>query len=62
MRYTVHEKLQNFAAEEERGTWEESARTEFFGSLFGARRMLDESEHEHGVVEGEAEALRLFRN
>ena len=62
VRYTVHEKLQNFAAEEERGTWEESARTEFFGSLFGARRMLDESEHEDGVVEGEAEALRLFRN
>jgi protein AATF/BFR2 len=63
VRYTVHEKLQNFAAEEERGTWEESARTEFFGSLFGARRMLDESEHEEdGVVDGEAEALRLFRN
>jgi protein AATF/BFR2 len=63
VRYTVHEKLQNFAAEEERGTWEESARTEFFGSLFGARKMLDESEHvEDGAEDGEAEALRLFRN
>jgi protein AATF/BFR2 len=63
VRYTVHEKLQNFAAEEERGTWEESARTEFFGSLFGARRMLDETEHvEDRAEDGEAEALRLFRN
>jgi protein AATF/BFR2 len=70
VRYTVHEKLQNFAAEEERGTWEESARREFFGSLFGARRMLDENEQdgtgdgatEEGMVDGEAEALRLFRN
>jgi protein AATF/BFR2 len=63
VRYTVHEKLQNFAAEEERGTWEESARTEFFSSLFGARRMLDESEHvEDRAEDGEAEALRLFRN
>ena len=69
VRYTVHEKLQNFAAEEERGTWEEGARREFFGSLFGARRMLDEDdrenrdvEEEEVMVDGEAEALRLFRN
>ena len=71
VRYTVHEKLQNFAAEEERGTWEESARSEFFGSLFGAKRILDENDHgagegdgdmEDGMINGEAEALRLFRN
>lgn len=73
VRYTVHEKLQNFAAEEERGTWEEGARREFFGSLFGRRGVLDEGDREFdgdegrvgledGVVDGEAEALKLFRN
>jgi protein AATF/BFR2 len=65
VRYTVHEKLQNFAAEEERGTWEESARREFFGSLFGKKGVLDENDgegEEDGVVDGEKEALRLFRN
>ena len=70
VRYTVHEKLQNFATEEDRAVWEESAGREFFGSLFGARRMLDEDHHdraqyedlEDGLVDGEAEALMLFRN
>jgi protein AATF/BFR2 len=67
VRYTVHEKLQNFAAEEERGTWEESARREFFGSLLGKRGALDENTNDvegedDGVVDGEKEALRLFRN
>lgn len=74
VRYTVHEKLQNFAAEEERGTWEESARREFFGSLFGNRRVLDEGENgvqegerggedeDEGMVDREVEALRLFRS
>ena len=68
VRYTVHEKLQNFAAEEERGTWEESARREFFGSLFGNRRALDEvvdgagNAEDETLIDGEAEALRLFRS
>jgi protein AATF/BFR2 len=72
VRYTVHEKLQNFAAEEERSTWEEGARREFFGSLFGRRGILDEGHDgldaeecrvgsEDGVIDGEADALRLFR-
>jgi protein AATF/BFR2 len=66
VRYTVHEKLQNFAAEEERGTWTESARREFFGSLFGGQGMLDEREEigdevmDTGV--GEEGVLRLFRS
>ena len=68
VRYTVHEKLQNFTAIEGRGTWEESARKEFFGSLLGNRRALDE-EHdaedvadEMDVANREAGALKLFRN
>ena len=69
VRYTVHEKLQNFTAEEERGTWEEGARREFFGSLFGAKRVLDEEE-DVGLgleemkdgIDGETEALKLFRS
>ncbi len=69
VRYTVHEKLQNFAVEEERGTWEENARREFFGSLFGNRRVLDEDldgtgeiDEDGMLIDGEAAALRLFRS
>lgn len=67
--YTVHEKLQNFAAEEERGTWTENARREFFASLFGGTGMLEEgrdvdedgdADGDEGV--GEEGALRLFRS
>jgi protein AATF/BFR2 len=61
VRYTVHEKLQNFAAEEERGTWTEGARREFFASLFGGRGVLDENAEGDEVV-GEESALRLFRS
>ncbi|KIX96555.1 uncharacterized protein Z520_07821 [Fonsecaea multimorphosa CBS 102226] len=77
VRYTVHEKLENFMAPEDRSTWTESARHEFFGSLLGARiGALDERERSddaEGGVDGiladgdgdedtgEVEALRLFR-
>jgi len=37
MRYTVHEKLQNFMAREERGSWEERQVGELFGGLLGRR-------------------------
>ncbi|KAI5286782.1 rRNA-processing protein bfr2 [Ascosphaera aggregata] len=35
MRYNVHEKLQNFMAPEDRGSWGKAAREEFFASLLG---------------------------
>lgn len=66
MRYTVHEKLQNFMAPEDVGSWGERQRGELFGSLFGRKVRLgeDEDDGEDGEgeeVEGEGEAgLRLF--
>ncbi|EGD86686.2 protein bfr2 [Trichophyton rubrum CBS 118892] len=35
MKYNVHEKLQNFMAPEDRGSWSNRARDEFFASLLG---------------------------
>ncbi|PGH02234.1 hypothetical protein AJ79_07683 [Helicocarpus griseus UAMH5409] len=68
MRYTVHEKLQNFMAPENRGTWGDRAKEEFFASLLGrsARGVLGEDDDE--VMEDEEEenveesGLKLFRN
>ncbi|KAL2853478.1 apoptosis-antagonizing transcription factor [Aspergillus pseudoustus] len=70
MRFDVHEKLQNFMAPEERGTWTTHARDELFASLLGKtasgllgeededdRKWGDESEDED-MEEG---GLRLFR-
>ncbi|KAG9789443.1 Protein bfr2 [Exophiala dermatitidis] len=79
VRYTVHEKLENFMAPEDRNTWEDAARTEFFASLLGnaAGKVLNEPEEDEdgeeqedvdgdgavdGTTNGEAAALRLFRN
>lgn len=66
MRYTVHEKLQNFMAPEDRGTWAERAADELFGSLFGAKMGLgeDEDEEEREEEEGEDEeaGLMMFRS
>ena len=42
LRYTVHEKLQNFMAPEDRSTWGERQTDELFGSLFGQRMELGE--------------------
>ncbi|KAI4726274.1 TRAUB-domain-containing protein [Aureobasidium sp. EXF-10728] len=66
MRYTVHEKLQNFMAPEDRGVWGERAADELFGSLFGAKMGLGEDEEEEQSEkdegEGEEEAgLMMFR-
>lgn len=64
LRYTVHEKLQNFMAPEDRTTWTESACREFFSSLFGQRTMLNEADIEQTEDlnnTGEEQALRLFR-
>ena len=66
LRYTVHEKLQNFMAPEDRGTWGERQVDELFGSLLGRRVVLGEQEglEEDGMekVDGEEEGLRLFRS
>lgn len=62
MRYTVHEKLQNFMASEDRGTWGERQRDELFGGLLGRRGALREDEEGDGSDgDGEEEGLRLFR-
>jgi len=72
VRYTVHEKLENFMATEDRTTWPDAARTEFFGSLFGQSRALDENDEDedrdevsvNGRDEDErrqVQALKLFR-
>jgi len=53
LRYTVHEKLQNFMAPEDRATWGERQTDELFGSLFGQRIRLDEGE---GVEDVESDA------
>lgn len=66
IRYTVHEKLENFMAAEDRNTWTGAAKMEFFGSLLGnvnalVERQVEElDEVDEDVAEGEA--LRLFRS
>ncbi|KAK9440983.1 protein BFR2 [Metarhizium brunneum] len=65
MRFTVHEKLQNFMAPEDRRGWEQEAIDRFFGTLFGRKLELDEDESDHEEMEGvdiEEEGLKLFRN
>ena len=68
MRYTVHEKLQNFMAPEDRGVWGERQRAELFSGLLGRRVEMGEEmdvdgEGEDVDVEArrEEEALMLFR-
>lgn len=72
MRYTVHEKLQNFMAPVDRGSWGERQRGELFRGLLGRKIALGEGEDEEGKgdedgdekmmgvgVDGEG-GLRLF--
>lgn len=68
MRYTVHEKLQNFMAREDRGRWGERQVDELFGGLLGRKVVGGLSEDVvDGVGDGDgdddraAEGLRLFR-
>ena len=67
MRFTVHEKLQNFMAPEDRGSWEPAAIDRFFGTLLGQKMTLGEEEvsndgeAENGVSL-EEEGLMLFRS
>ncbi|OCL03706.1 TRAUB-domain-containing protein [Glonium stellatum] len=67
LRYTVHEKLQNFMAPEDRGAWGERQIDELFGSLFGRRMELGEevekSDEDIGDNEDLVEqGLLLFRS
>ncbi|KAL9102314.1 MAG: hypothetical protein Q9163_002532 [Psora crenata] len=69
MRYTVHEKLQNFMAPDDRGSWGERQREELFASLLGSRLgLIGRSDGEEATEGGEfideavggREGLRLF--
>ncbi len=66
LRYTVHEKLQNFMAPENRCTWSERQTDELFSSLFGQRTALaenldDEEREDHNEVRDTAETgILLF--
>ncbi|KAK3956714.1 apoptosis-antagonizing transcription factor [Pseudoneurospora amorphoporcata] len=69
LRFTVHEKLQNFMAPEDRRSWEEHAIDRFFGTLFGQKMVLKEEEEaekdedeEMGGVSVEEAGLKLFRS
>lgn len=65
LRFTPHEKLMNFMAPETIGNtrWGDRQIEEFFGSLFGGRKVLDEDERDEEDEGGdeEEEGLRLFR-
>lgn len=66
LRYAVHEKLQNFMAPEDRGTWGSRQVDDLFSSLFGRKVELMEREvsdpEEDGTDEmGGKEGLKLFR-
>jgi protein AATF/BFR2 len=60
MRYTVHEKLQNFMAPHDLGDWGERQRDELFGSLLGARRGLGENASDDEEDQANDGGLRLF--
>ena len=65
MKFTVHEKLMDFMAAEDRGTWGARQRDELFGGLvggFGGWGVLREEEGEGEGEEEVEEGLRLFRN
>ncbi|KAA8644544.1 hypothetical protein EYZ11_006877 [Aspergillus tanneri] len=70
MRFDVHEKLQNFMAPEDRGSWTSHAREEFFASLLGktASGLLREGDEEEDGSDVESDedreegGLRLFRS
>jgi protein AATF/BFR2 len=66
MRFTVHEKLQNFMAPEDRSSWEPHAIDRFFGTLLGQKMTLGEDVQDEEVEEDamiiEEEGLKLFRS
>ena len=67
MRYTVHEKLQNFMAPQDLGTWSERQTDELFGGLLGRRvrdglgeNIRSRREPEDLEADAETEGLKLF--
>ncbi|KAF2494895.1 TRAUB-domain-containing protein [Lophium mytilinum] len=67
LRFTVHEKLQNYMAPEDRSTWGERQVDELFGSLFGRKMELaeDAEQKDEDMRDDEDAAeqgLLLFRN
>jgi protein AATF/BFR2 len=66
LRFTVHEKLQNFMAPEDRGSWGERQKDELFGGLFGRRvglgEDMDEGVQSEEEMNAEEEGLMLFRS
>lgn len=53
MRYAVHEKLQNFMAPEDRGSWGERQTRELFAGLLGRKVTLGEEEGDDDDEEGD---------
>jgi protein AATF/BFR2 len=65
MRFTVHEKLQNFMAPEDRGSWEPEAIDRFFGTLLGQKMTLGEEmevDEDEDEMPLEEQGLMLFRS
>ncbi|KAK5136768.1 hypothetical protein LTR08_002064 [Meristemomyces frigidus] len=67
LRYTVHEKLQNFMAPENRSTWGERQTGELFGSLFGQTLGLGEGreDEDEDLMDGadvQEAGLMMFRS
>jgi protein AATF/BFR2 len=67
LRYTVHEKLQNYMAPEDRSSWGERPIDELFGSLFGRKMELAEDVGQNGGESSEdddaaEQGLLLFRS
>ncbi|TQS32352.1 hypothetical protein Golomagni_07332, partial [Golovinomyces magnicellulatus] len=62
MRFTVHEKLQNFMPPEDRRTWETDAIDRFFGTLFGRKLELNEDESDDEAAQQVDEDFRMFGN
>ena len=63
MRYTVHEKLQNFMAPDDRGTWESRQSEELFAGLLGRKvrgGLVEDLEGNSEDEVAETEGLRLF--
>lgn len=61
MRYTVHEKLQNFMAPDDRGDWGNRQVRELFGSLLGAKVRMDEDEINDKEGDGSEEGVKGLR-